>query len=258
MESLSAARFAYALFLALPLTACGPSDEADRAQAGPIVGPFVVSQFYTPSGFMGDGEIPGQLTVDINKNCKVPRPAGAQGDCYRFVYRPGTLHWAGAYWVSPANNWGTNPGRQLVGPVDLGVADPDKPGSPNLRGYRHMRASFAIEPLPGEVKFHLWAGKLDGREAKPPQPFWDTGCAISTSDPPTPPRCTDTNFDPPVPRFFDPAEKEPVALPTWQEYRFELNRWSVQELIAAFGFSTNDTGNETLTQVIYIDDIVWE
>ena len=33
----------------------GEPDEASRAKGGPLVGPFVVSQHFTPSGFMGDG-----------------------------------------------------------------------------------------------------------------------------------------------------------------------------------------------------------
>src|SRR5262245_38572430 len=39
-----------------------------------------------------------------------PRPSGARGNCYRFVYRPPgdaeSVGWAGVYWQSPANNWG--------------------------------------------------------------------------------------------------------------------------------------------------------
>lgn len=254
MESLSPSRIVAALALALPLVACGPSDESDRANTGPIVGPFVVSQYFTPSGLMGDGAVPGRLTVDINKNCKA-RPPGAQGDCYRFVYQPGDVKWAGAYWVTPANNWGTSPGRDIVGPIDTGTPDPGKPGSPNLRRYQWARVKYAAEPLPGELTLHFWTGRLDGRVSVPPQPFYDVGCSLSATRPPL---CTDENQVPPSPFTFSPAEKTTVASSEWQEFKIDLSKWSVLQLIAAFGFSTNDDVNPGLTQVIYLDDIVWE
>jgi hypothetical protein len=255
MESLSPTTIAAALLLALPLVACGPTDEEDRAKAGPIVGPFVVSQYFTPSGFMGDGAVPGRLTVDVNRNCKA-RPPGAQGDCYRFIYKPDTVKWAGAYWVFPANSWGTVPGRDIIGPVDLQVTDPERPGTPNLRGYNYMRVKYAVEPLPGEQKLHFWVGRLDGRTSMPPQPYYDQACSVF---PGTPPKCWDTNKGPvPVPYWFNPSEKEALATTDWQEYRFDLSKWSVSQLIAAFGFSTNEDANPKLTQVIYLDDIVWE
>ena len=255
MESLSPSRIFAALALALPLVACGPSDEADRAHTGPIVGPFVVSQYFTPSGLMGDGAVPERLIVDINKNCKQPRPAGAQGDCYRYFYRIGDVRWSGAYWVSPSNNWGTAPGRDVVGPVDLGVANPDKPGSPNLRGYHHVRFSMAIEPLPNAQTIQFWAGRLDGRASKPPQPYFDRGCSVF---PGIDPICTDTTFNPPAPYAFAPTEESGKPTAEWQTFTIDLSKWSVESLIGAFGFSTNDNTNPGLTQVIYFDDIVWE
>src|SRR5690348_8966984 len=99
MLSISPVKLATAILLSSVVVACGPPDEADRAKAGPIKGPFVVSNFFTPSGFMGDGAIPGRLTVGINKNCKLPRPPGAQGDCYHYLYKVGDVRWAGSYWV---------------------------------------------------------------------------------------------------------------------------------------------------------------
>ncbi len=255
MEPLSTAKIAAALLLALPLAACGPSDEADRAKAGPIEGPFVVSQFFTPSGLMGDGAVPGRLTVDINKNCKVPRPAGAQGDCYRYLYKVGDIKWSGAYWVFPANNWGTAPGRDMIGPVDLGVPNPDIPGSPNLRGYNRVRFSMAIEALPNEQLVQFWAGRLDGRKATPPQPFYDVGCSVF---PDTAPFCTDATVVPSVPFAFAPTEDSGKPTVEWQQFSIDLSRWSVESVIGGFGFATNDNSNPGLTQVLYFDDIVWE
>jgi hypothetical protein len=77
---------------------------------------FAVSEFFSPSGHMGDGAQPGHVTVDVSNGACKPRPLGAQGDCYRFVYRPGELLWAGVYWQHPANNWGSRPGRNLAAP----------------------------------------------------------------------------------------------------------------------------------------------
>lgn len=261
MPLMSFEKIAPVFLLPLVLGACIPAEE-DRAQVGPIVGPFVVSHHFTPSGLMGDGAIPGRLTVDINDKCKKPRPAGAQGDCYHFLYQVGEVKWAGAYWVYPSNNWGTVPGRDLVGPVDRGV-DPAS-GTP-LRGYNYVRFYAAIDsdmmkyPLPVAPKVRYWAGKLDGRVAKPPQPYYDKGCSIF---PGTPPMCVDTTTTPPGPYFFNPLEEETsntVPISTeWTQYKVDLSRWSVESVIGAFGFSTNDTENPGATQSIYFDDIVWE
>jgi hypothetical protein len=283
MESLSPARLVAASLLAITLAGCGPSDEADRAKAGPIVGPFVVSQFFTPSGLMGDGAVPGRLTVDINKNCKVPRPPGAQGDCYRFLYKPSTVKWAGAFWVTPANNWGTAEGREMVGPVDMGVADPSKPGSPNLRGYTRVRLSMALEVYPAkncdpagtstelppcypkEQIVRFWAGRLDGRQSKPPQPYYDRGCLVFPGSDPT---CVDDSLKVPAPYAFAPAEEsgrfavvadDTTRLePNWKNFTIDLSTWSVESLIGAFGFASNTDANPQFTQIIYFDDIVWE
>lgn len=96
------------------LVGCGPSSELDRlGETGPLTGPFYVSEHFSPSGHMGDGETAGHIFVDIGENC-LARPAGAGGDCYRFVYEPGAKRWAGVYWAYPANNWGSRPGRNVA------------------------------------------------------------------------------------------------------------------------------------------------
>jgi hypothetical protein len=102
--------------LACASFACGPTDPTTLVQdPGPLTKPFAVSDHFTPSGFMGDGEYMGKLTMDVNnENCKA-RPPGAQGYCYRFTYNEGPIMWAGVYWVFPANNWGTRPGRAIDG-----------------------------------------------------------------------------------------------------------------------------------------------
>jgi hypothetical protein len=78
----------------------------------PLPVPFVVSEYYSPDGFFGDGEVRGQLQVD--KTCPT-RPTGAAGDCYTVRYRPGVKRFAGIFWQHPHNNWGTWPGH-LISP----------------------------------------------------------------------------------------------------------------------------------------------
>jgi hypothetical protein len=250
MPSVSLEKIAAALLLSVTLVGCGPPDEANRAKTGPINGPFIVSEYFTPSGFMGDGAQadPPLLTVAINKSCKQPRPAGAQGDCYHYLYKVGNVKWAGSYWVYPSNSWGTIPGRRVVGPNDLG---PNPSGGPELRGYHQVRFYAAIDPLPKAPFLQYFAGGIDGRTATPPQPYWDNGCQFF---PGTPPFCTDGNGAANVFYVTDGAN----LTPDWKQYTLDVSKWSITSLIGAFGFSTNDTNNPGLTQSIYLDDIVWE
>jgi hypothetical protein len=85
------------------------------SQPGTLTQPFAVSNFFTPSGYMGDGARLGQLQADVANDACMARPAGAVGDCYRFVYYPSDSLWAGVYWVYPANNWGSRAGRLVAG-----------------------------------------------------------------------------------------------------------------------------------------------
>ncbi len=258
MLTISLEKIAAALVASVALVACGPPDEASRAKSGPINGPFLVSDHFTPSGFMGDGAIPNRLTVGINKNCKMPRPPGAQGDCYHYLYKVGDVKWAGSYWVYPSNSWGTVPGRELVGPVDLG---PNPAGGGDLHGYHNVRFYAAIDPLPNPPFVQYWAGRIDGRKATPPQPYWDEGCSILSG---APPMCTNTVVDPVTgatktePFAFAPTEDGARFTPEWKQYKIDLSLWSVSSVIGAFGFATNDTDNPGQTQSIYFDDIVWE
>jgi len=77
----------------------------------PLPVPFVVSDYYSPDGFFGDGEVRGQLQLD--KQCP-ERPAGSGGDCYTLTYRPGVKRFAGIFWQHPHNNWGTWPGHAVT------------------------------------------------------------------------------------------------------------------------------------------------
>jgi hypothetical protein len=96
--------------------ACGLPDLTPQvSQPGALEAPFAVSNFFSPSGYMGDGERAGFLKADVlGGGCKARLPQ-AVGDCYRFTYRPDAKRWVGVYWVYPANNWGTRAGRRVEG-----------------------------------------------------------------------------------------------------------------------------------------------
>ncbi len=90
----------------------------DDAAAVAVARPFVVDSYFVPTGYMGDGVHPGAINVETS-GCKLPRPQGARGNCYRITYRPlppttpGNPAWAGVYWLSPQDNWGQKPGRKI-------------------------------------------------------------------------------------------------------------------------------------------------
>lgn len=92
------------------LAAVGCVSPAEPARE-PIAVPFVVSDYFSPDGFFGDGEIRGQL--ELEKQCP-DRPPGAQGDCYTVRYRPGVKRFAGIFWQFPHNNWGFWPGLEVA------------------------------------------------------------------------------------------------------------------------------------------------
>jgi hypothetical protein len=97
------------------LSAAGCLPSISDLHEGPLTSSFAVSDFFTPSGYMGDGMFFGNLTGTINQGCK-PRPPGARGNCYVFTYYPLPDEgdpWAGVYWVFPANNWGSIRGRAV-------------------------------------------------------------------------------------------------------------------------------------------------
>jgi hypothetical protein len=76
----------------------------------PLPVPFVVSDYYSPDGYFGDGEVQG--FVDLQKSCPERAP-GTQGDCYSLTYRVGVKRYAGIFWQHPHNNWGFAPGHQV-------------------------------------------------------------------------------------------------------------------------------------------------
>ncbi|HEY4105376.1 MAG TPA: hypothetical protein VGM44_15870 [Polyangiaceae bacterium] len=227
--------------LALTSAACGPPDEASRVRnPGPIQGSFYVSNFFTPSGDMGDGEFAGYLVTTFNTACK-ERPAGAGGDCYRFDYYVSSQKWAGVYWVYPSNSWGAYPGRDVIGPVDLGNGQ---------RGYNSVSFSAAIDQAtldanPGGLFVNFIAGGIDGSLATPMQPYSDQSCTGDGS--------TCMPFK---------AQYGTELTTDWQTLHIDLSNLPLSAVIGAFAwvssYPPSAVPGMTPPQTIFIDDIAWE
>jgi hypothetical protein len=87
--------------------------------AGPVSLPFVVSDEFFPSGFMGDSPTDFNAIQASSDASKCPaRVAGAVGSCYSFTWTPQRVgdagsSWVGVYWQYPSNNWGAQPGLSI-------------------------------------------------------------------------------------------------------------------------------------------------
>lgn len=108
MNVVNNARKRLALACCLGTGACVAPAEPPRQ---PIPIPFVVSDYYSPDGFFGDGEVEGHLA--LSRDCP-SRPAGARGDCVTITYRPGPKGFAGIFWQHPHNNWGDFRGHEIA------------------------------------------------------------------------------------------------------------------------------------------------
>ena len=229
-----------AVLLSLSAVACGPPDEGSRlGNKGPIPGAFYVSDYFTPSGDMGDGEFAGNLITTFNENCK-ERPAGAGGDCYRFDYHPSTRLWAGVYWVFPSNSWGAYPGRSVIGTVDLGNG---------LRGYNSVTFSAAtdqatLDANPNGFYVNFIAGGISGEAAVPPLPYSDQTCDATGN-------CTPFK-----------ASYGNTLTTDWQPFTIDLSNTPLTSVIGAFCWVSNyPNGTDPTTakpQTIFIDNIIWE
>jgi hypothetical protein len=102
-------KIAAAVLAALLAAGCGVEPAAPPHEPLPV--PFAVSDYYSPDGFFGDGELRGRL--ELEKSCPQRAP-GAQGDCYTLTYRPGVKRFAGIFWQYPHNNWGFWPGHTVA------------------------------------------------------------------------------------------------------------------------------------------------
>jgi hypothetical protein len=95
-------------------------EEQDAAPPGPLSLPFLLSDEFAPSGFMGDSEADFKavaMSKDI-ADCKAPRSPDAAGDCYLVTWSPviatgAPSAWVGVYWQYPANNWGAKTGKTV-------------------------------------------------------------------------------------------------------------------------------------------------
>lgn len=65
---------------------------------------------FVPSGYFGDGEVPGG--VEMGNDCP-ERAAGAAGNCHDVTWNPGEQGFAGVFWQYPENNFGDLPGLDL-------------------------------------------------------------------------------------------------------------------------------------------------
>jgi hypothetical protein len=103
------------LLLALGPLASGCLPSIADLGEGPLTETFAVSDYFAPSGYMGDGQYLGKLTGTPNAGCR-PRAGKARGNCYAFTYLPNdndTDAWAGVFWVFPSNSWGSTRGRAI-------------------------------------------------------------------------------------------------------------------------------------------------
>ena len=245
-----------ALLCSLAAAACGPPDEGSRVlNPGPVKGPFYVSDYFTPSGDMGDGQFFGNLITTFNTACK-PRPAEAGGDCYRFDYHISTQRWAGVYWAFPSNSWGAYPGRSVIGTVDLGNG---------LRGFNSVTFSAAIDDatfqatcpldpttnlptacaMPSGLFVNFIAGGIDGKLADPALPYSDVSC---TGGPDT---CVPFK-----------ASQGSTLTTEWQTISIDLSNTPLTAVIGAFAWVSSYAPtaplDKTPPQTIFIDNIVWE
>lgn len=81
-----------------------------------IKAPFNVSNYFAPSGWMGDGEEKrkeGEELVQLNDQWK--ENFHSPPTCIKISYFPGNVEWAGVYWQYPDKNWGDKQGRKITG-----------------------------------------------------------------------------------------------------------------------------------------------
>ncbi len=89
--------------------------------AGPVDVPFLVSEEFSASGYMGDSEAARNSIAmsTTGSDCLLPRASGAAGTCYTVGWTPVLsgdpgISWAGVYWQGPTDNWGGKPGKDVV------------------------------------------------------------------------------------------------------------------------------------------------
>lgn len=86
-----------------------------RVSAQAIRAPFGVNEYFDAAGWMGESSHGGLLVKIDDTFAGKPRPGDDDGKCTRISWEPRSASWAGLYWQSPAGNWGSQPGRSVVG-----------------------------------------------------------------------------------------------------------------------------------------------
>jgi hypothetical protein len=237
---------------------CAPSPKSD--DTGPLTETFAVSDYFTPSGYMGDGMFFGHLVGKVNEGCK-KRPAGARGNCYVFTYFTtpnNTNPWAGVYWVFPSNNWGIEPGRAVdttkFQQVRFSAAVEAPTPFKDVRGADGFLTTFAgaVDPMgvydtiggqvgdAGTIK-----GAMDHVDAFRLSHDAQVGPEVGTEL---------TTFHVPI---TDRERTADCANP-----KADCVNGAASALIGGFGFSipypmtTDPTGTRPVK--IYLDDIVWD
>ena len=92
---------------------CTPS--TGTPDNAPLAVPFAVSDYFSPTGYMGDGVTIGVVNM-LAAACPSRAPS-AVGDCYQVTYtppEPAANGWAGVYWQYPENNWGAYAGHTVA------------------------------------------------------------------------------------------------------------------------------------------------
>jgi hypothetical protein len=196
---------------------------------------FVLSEQFTPSGFMGEAGERHVLKLYMDRCPK--RAEGALGSCYTFDYRPQFLaddatevvdgvekplavKWFGVAWQSPPNNWGEQPGKIV--------------GSGGERVRYRARAS---RPITLKVE----AGGIGLKRPNSSEPF------------------------PHHDSFVIPVHKCNLTPDKWSSCSFKLidnynkpifGSKDELEILGPFKWSVDNPTREPVT--IYLDDIVWE
>ncbi|MGD9100676.1 MAG: hypothetical protein PVF45_09370, partial [Anaerolineae bacterium] len=85
---------------------------------------------YSPSGWMGDAETPGRISLAQNW----PDNPHSSPTAIQVVYSEKVAGWAGVYWLDPDQNWGDHPGGyDLTGADRLTFWARSDPATPNAQ-----------------------------------------------------------------------------------------------------------------------------
>ncbi len=226
------------------LASSGCAPKAGQPKPPPD-GPFAVSDYYAPSGAMGDGATPGNLVINQGTDCKM-RPDGARGNCFSFQYvnnapyttpvtkSTGVCNWAGLFWQYPTNNWGTDVGLPI--PVS-----------------KLKKVSFQVAVGAGSELMTFQLGGIGTPPLPDGAPAPPSTSACPPPDGPSPP-----NFDVLLGSLMQMVGTE------WQKLEIPIAARDpaaplplTSSLIGAFAWSV--AGNTSpLPKTVYIDDLVYE